>query len=272
MNISDIGPLDLNPSPATMRRLARSIRPRNYDVGSDHQKDESEAERAQRMEAAQEEHEAALEAALSEIGGRIREHRDKQRSFTQNQLAKMVGQSQSHVVKVESEDCNPTLRTLLLFKAALEKEWLESLTDARRLMVPHDKIVWVSQKTPLREAAAIMRKEGFSQLPVHSSLEIEDHKEMLGRRGFQGFLLDSALLAENLDMLGGTVQKAQLVGKDWMARSDTEFDALRMQMKAGKDALLIHENVDGKECIIGILTKTDLLREDFMARSERLGP
>ena len=265
MTASDIELLDLNPSRETMRRLAKSMRPRDFRPGSEDRTGLSLEEYDKKVEDAKKERKAALDAALEEIGRRLRDHRAKQSGFTQNQLAKMVGRSQSHVVKVESKKCNPTLKTLILFKAALEKEYLDSLTDARRLMIPHEDIKWVSQSTPLREAAALMRNGGFSQLPVCESFEDVDSEGRFYESSFLGFLLDSALLEENLDIAEDKVKKAKLVGKDWKAPSDAQFDDLRKQMKGGKGALLIHDKVGGWECIIGIMTKTDLLREDFLS-------
>lgn len=83
--------------------------------------------------------------------------------LTQAQLADRAGVSQPLIARVESGSVDPklsTFRDILMALSEAEKERLE----AREIM--HHEVIHVSPQDEVKRAVELMRRHGFSQLPV----------------------------------------------------------------------------------------------------------
>jgi predicted transcriptional regulator len=204
---------------------------------------------------------AVLKPMEEDIGKTLKKRR-KLADMTQNELAEMIGQSQSQIVKVESGNCNPTLRTLLLIMAAIEMKIQKGRSPCERIMVDADDIQWVTAKTKLRDAVRMMRDNGFSQLPVSISEFKKGEKAKLD--DFVGFIDETSMLEESVDLENGTVSSAMnSKTEDWIVESSSNFEDLREQFKQGKNAMMVHKSKGKEQVIIGIVTKSDMLKGNF---------
>jgi predicted transcriptional regulator len=93
-------------------------------------------------------------------------HVRRELGLTQKELAGMAGVSQSLIAKIEGGLVQPSYLNVKKLIEVLERE-----KNRRHPPVPVGKvcarnIVWCESHETVREAAALMRKHGFSQLPV----------------------------------------------------------------------------------------------------------
>jgi predicted transcriptional regulator len=206
----------------------------------------------------------ALKPIEKKIGERLKERRDLAH-MTQKELAEKIGQSQSQIVKVESGSCNPTLRTLLLIMAAIEMKVRKDESPCERIMVKAEEIQWVASTARLREAVQLMREGGFSQLPVFFNSTDKVEKGAKAKlNDFDGFIDETSMLEEDVDMENGKVALVRnKETKDWVVRSDASFEDLREQFRQGKNALMVYKLTGKEEVIVGIVTKSDMLRGNF---------
>ncbi|MDG7010807.1 MAG: CBS domain-containing protein [Nitrososphaerota archaeon] len=168
-----------------------------------------------------------------------------QLGYTQGRLAKAAGVSQSIIAKIEAGSVDPTYGTLAAISKALSSVGRGKVKKAADVM--SSPVVGVQEDATIRECAALMRRKGFSQVPVFS-----------GER-MVGTLTDSHimdLLAASSDPQGVLGEKVKghvepvfaVVGKD------TPVDALFSLFKYLPAVL-----VESEEKIQGIVTKIDLL-------------
>lgn len=87
-----------------------------------------------------------------------------QLGYTQGRLAKAAGVSQSIIAKIEAGSVDPTFGTLAAITKAL------SAGNARRTQraadVMSSPVVGVQDSASLRDCVDVMKRKGFSQLPV----------------------------------------------------------------------------------------------------------
>jgi predicted transcriptional regulator len=87
-----------------------------------------------------------------------------QLGYTQAGLAEAAGVSQSIVAKIEAGAADPTFKTLRAISAALNSRIVTTGKKAADVM--SSPVVGVNSDARLFECVAIMKKNGFSQMPV----------------------------------------------------------------------------------------------------------
>jgi predicted transcriptional regulator len=93
-----------------------------------------------------------------------------QLGYTQAALAKAAGVSQSIIAKVEAGDVDPTFSTLSAISRALRETTTKAGKKAADVM--SSPVVGVQEGDKIRRCAELMKKRGFSQLPVFSGERI----------------------------------------------------------------------------------------------------
>ena len=168
-----------------------------------------------------------------------------QLGFTQGKLAREAGVSQSIVAKIEAGSVDPTYSTLAAISKALSARNRGKVRTAGDVM--SSPVVGVQEDAKVRECAALMKKKGFSQVPVFSGERIV------------GTLTDSHVMAlltaapEPQKILEDRVREHiepvfAVVGRD------TPVDALFSLFKYLPAVL-----VESDEKAQGIITKIDLM-------------
>ena len=89
-----------------------------------------------------------------------------QLGYTQGALAEAAGVSQSIIAKIEAGAVDPTFNTLSAISKALRAT--TSKQSKRAADVMSMPVVGVQEGVKIRECADLMKKKGFSQLPVFS--------------------------------------------------------------------------------------------------------
>ena len=86
--------------------------------------------------------------------------------YTQGKLAKEAGVSQSIIAKIEAGSVDPTYSTLSAISRALAAGSAERGDRASDIM--SSPVIGVHESTTLAECVDVMKKRGFSQIPVLS--------------------------------------------------------------------------------------------------------
>jgi len=168
-----------------------------------------------------------------------------QLGFTQGALARAAGVSQSIIAKIEAGDVDPTFNTLSAISRALSRTM--SKTGKRAADVMSSPVIGVQERVKIGECAELMKKKGFSQLPVFAG------ERMIGTitDGHIVTLLSEAQDPKKLldDRVGNHIQPTfALVG------TDTPVEAL-FSLFRYLPAVLVARG----EKVEGIITKIDLL-------------
>jgi predicted transcriptional regulator len=168
-----------------------------------------------------------------------------QLGYTQKSLAEAAGVSQSIVAKVEAGAVDPTFKTLRAISVALNSRIVTAGKKAADVM--SSPVIGVNSDAKLSECVAIMKKNGFSQMPVFSE------GRMIGTIT-EGWILNilatAPTPAEALSQrVGDHVQPVfAVVGRD------TPLEAL-FSLFSYLPAVVV---VSGEE-VLGIITKIDML-------------
>ena len=178
--------------------------------------------------------------------------RRKELNLTQTKLATLAGVSQSIIAKIESGSVDPSYSIVRKLFNALDslKTGSGSVEDRVRKAgeVMSRGIVSVGRNQQVRDAVTIMRRRGYSQLPV---LETGRSIGSISEKT----VLDRIARGENLEELFrrkvGEVMESPLP----VVNVDTSIEALYGLLQENY-ALLVSQ---GDE-VIGILAKSDLLK------------
>jgi predicted transcriptional regulator len=168
-----------------------------------------------------------------------------QLGYTQAGLAGAAGVSQSIVAKVEAGAVDPTYKTLRAISAALNSRIVT--TGKKAVDVMSSPVMGVNSDARLSECVAMMKKNGFSQMPVFSG------GRMVGTIT-EGRILDLlAAASDPTEVLNQRVRNHiqpvfAVVGRD------TPVEAL-FSLFGYLPAVLV---VSG-ERVLGIITKIDML-------------
>src|SRR2546427_2128157 len=184
---------------------------------------------------------------LDEISRRRKEAR-----LTQSKLAGIAGVSQSIIAKIESGSVDPSYSIVRKLFSALDSLKTESATGEDRVRRAGELmsrgVVWVGKNQLVRDAVTVMRRRGYSQLPV---LEAGRSIGSVGEKT----VLDKASEGENLQELFrrkvGDVMEPPLP----VVNEDTSVDALYGLLQENYAVL-----VSSGDEIVGILAKSDLLK------------
>jgi predicted transcriptional regulator len=178
--------------------------------------------------------------------------RRKELGLTQSKLASIAGVSQSIIAKIESGSVDPSYSIVRKLFTALDSLKIGGASGEDRVRRAGELmsrgVVWVGKNQPIRDAVTVMRRRGYSQLPV---LEAGRSIGSVGEKT----VLDKAAEGENLEELFrrkvGDVMEPPLP----VVNEDTSVDALYGLLRENYAVLVSR----GDE-IVGILAKSDLLK------------
>jgi len=94
----------------------------------------------------------------------------KMLGLTQNELAKLAGVSQSLIAKLESGRIDPSYTKVKTIFDVINKLELKNKIKADR--INYNKVVSVQEKQLVSEAVVLMKKYGYSQLPVLNNRQV----------------------------------------------------------------------------------------------------
>lgn len=168
--------------------------------------------------------------------------------LTQKQLAQMAGVSQSLIAKIERDLVQPSYHNVKKLLEALDREKTRRHPPVTTGKVCSRNIFWVESTQIVREAALLMRKHGFSQVPVR-------------RRGSMVGSVTDKLLSEVL----ATSERPEQVGERRVEEvmgepfpqvpEATPLQVASALLQFSPAVMVVRENEP-----VGVLTKADLLK------------
>jgi predicted transcriptional regulator len=170
--------------------------------------------------------------------------RRRKLGLTQSQLAELAGVSQSYIAKLEAGNIEPSYVKVKALFEALDRLEQEKQVSVGQIM--NRSVVGIQKETSISDAIDVMRRNGFSQLPVM------DGEHSVGSIS-EGSLLDHMLAAKKNESQSKIVSEIMdepfpQVGEDAPVSLLTNllkfYPAVLVQRKGG---------------IVGIVTKADLL-------------
>jgi len=166
--------------------------------------------------------------------------------LTQRELARLAGVSQSLIAKLESGRVNPSYTKVKAIFDALER--LQVRREVRAGEICHSEVVGIQKDEPVSKAVQLMRRFGYSQLPVFD-----------GDRPI-GSISEKTILRQILD--GKSLRQiSALPVRDVM---DEEFPQVGEDAPLSLISNLLHVYpavlVTRRGRVTGIITKADLLK------------
>ena len=168
-----------------------------------------------------------------------------QLGYTQGALAKAAGVSQSIIAKIEAGSVDPTYNTLSAISRALVAGSADRGDRASDIM--SSPVIGVHEGTTLAECVDVMKKRGFSQIPVLSG------KRMIGTIS-EGHIM--SLVSSSADPRSVLVERvgAHLLSSFPIVGRDAPVEALFSLFRFFPAVI-----VGSAEQPDGIITKIDLL-------------
>jgi len=171
----------------------------------------------------------------------------KDLGLTQSRLAVSAGVSQSIIAKIEAGSVDPSYSIVQRLFSALERAGVEN--PARRVdELISRPVVSVARTQLVRDAVDLMRRRGYSQLPVFES------GRCVGSIS-EKTILDRAARGESLDSVLGLKVREIMDSPLPVVNSDTPFDLVLGLLQSNYGVL-----VSKGENLVGILTKSDILK------------
>src|SRR5690348_1121656 len=171
----------------------------------------------------------------------------KELGLTQSRLAISAGVSQSIIAKIEAGSVDPSYSVVQRLFSALERAGVES--PARRVdELMSRPVVSVTRTQFVRDAVDLMRRRGYSQLPVFEGgrcVGSISEKTILDRAA-RGESLESVLVLKVREIMDSPLP---------VVNSDTPLDLVLGLLQSNYGVL-----VSRGESIVGILTKSDILK------------
>lgn len=168
-----------------------------------------------------------------------------QAGYTQRALADAAGVSQSIVAKIEAGTVDPTYGTLAAISRALSAGKRKTVKKAKDVM--SSPVVGVQRDATVAECAALMKKRGFSQVPVFM------RERVVGTVTDSGIMDLLALAPDPAKVLGERVG-AHVQPAFAVVGEETPLDALFSLFRYLPAVLVVS---GGKA--EGIITKIDLM-------------
>jgi len=167
--------------------------------------------------------------------------------LTQSKLAQLAGVSQSIIAKIESGTVDPSYSIAKRLVEALEKESIQT-SRPRVSEIMSKPVISVSKTQLVRDAVDLMRKRGYSQLPVF------DGNRCVGSIS-EKTILDRAARGEPLDSVLNNRVRDIMDSPLPMVNDDTPLEMV-LGLLQGNYGVLVTKG----ESTIGILTKSDILK------------
>jgi predicted transcriptional regulator len=171
--------------------------------------------------------------------------RRRKLGLTQSQLAELADVSQSYIAKLEAGNIEPSyLKVKALFEA-LDRLEQEKQVSAGQIM--NRSVIGIQQGTIISDAIEIMRRNGFSQLPVM------DGEHPIGSIS-EGNLLDHMLAVRKNETQSRIV--SEIMDEPFPQVGEDAPVSLMTNLLKFYSAVLVQR----KGSIVGIVTKADMLR------------
>jgi predicted transcriptional regulator len=170
--------------------------------------------------------------------------RRRKLGLTQNQLAELAGVSQSYIAKLEAGNIEPSYVKVKSLFEALDRLEQKKQVSAGQIM--NRSVVGIQKDTSISEAINIMRRNGFSQLPVM------DGERSIGSIS-EGTLLDHMLATKKNESLAKVV--SEIMDEPFPQVGEDAPVSLLTNLLKFYPAVLVQKKGD----IVGIITKADLI-------------
>ncbi len=170
----------------------------------------------------------------------------KELGLTQSKLAVLAGVSQSIVAKIESGSVDPSYSVVKRIFGALER--VEVVPSRRVSELMSRPVASVSRMQLVRDAVELMRRRGYSQLPVF------DGGRCVGSIS-EKTILDRAARGEALEALLSRRVREIMESPLPLVGEETPLDQV-LGLLQGNYGVLVSKG----ENIAGILTKSDILK------------
>jgi predicted transcriptional regulator len=168
-----------------------------------------------------------------------------QMGYTQGALAKAAGVSQSIIAKIEGGAVDPTYSTLAAISKALNSRSKAVVKKAGDVM--SSPVVGVQEDARIKDCAALMKRKGFSQVPVFAG-------ERIVGTITDSHIMDLLTAAPDARKVLEERVKGHIQPVFAVVGRDTPVDALFSLFKHLPAVL-----VEGDNRIEGIVTKIDLM-------------
>ncbi len=174
----------------------------------------------------------------------IKERR-KRLGWTQKELAKRSGVSQSAIAKIERGKMEPSYSMAVKIFNALNEGEREKYKGKRAKDLMNTDVIFLSLKDRVKKARELMKEHGISQIPV-----VDGDKVV-------GMITENDIL-EGYEKHGAGV--IDLLVEDVMGpppiavRKDTHIDAI-VELLREEQALIVMEN----DKLVGIITRADIV-------------
>ncbi|MBI5061090.1 MAG: CBS domain-containing protein [Candidatus Aenigmarchaeota archaeon] len=173
-------------------------------------------------------------------------HRRKQLGMNQSELASAAGVSQSMIARIEAGKVDPSYSNIINIFSALEKASSGKRISVKDIM--NKKIIAINMSKTVKEAAALMKKNNISQMPVLDA-------------GFvvgaicEKDILEKFANSQDLDELA-TMRIHGIMEKTFpQIDKDSPIDVASMLLEYNNAVLIIDK---GK--LAGIITRSDMLK------------
>jgi len=171
----------------------------------------------------------------------------KMLGLTQKKLAKLAGVSQSLIAKIETSRVDPSYGNMKKIISALDKMEGEIKIMIRAKDIYNRSVVSINKLDTIFRASQVMRKNGYSQLPVYDGDQIV------------GSISESTVLSE-VSEKKDYISISKMNVEDLMdppfpqIDENTPVESIKSLLKYYQAVLIIKRNN-----IVGIITKADLL-------------
>lgn len=174
------------------------------------------------------------------------EKRRKNLGLTQKALASICGVSQSLIAKIESKKVSPSYYVVKKIFDCLENLEKKNQITAEQIITP--KVVYIRKDEKISKAIKLMRKYGYSQLPVFNG------------RNFIGSVSEKTIL----DQISKGEKPSEFLSKKIENVMEEAFPTITEKEPLASILVLLQNNhailVSKKGKVIGIITKADLLK------------
>ncbi len=170
----------------------------------------------------------------------------KSLGLTQKELAALVNVSQSLIAKIETKKVNPSYRIVKKIFDTFEELEKKSRITAKNLLTSN--VVFARKNDKLRKCMELMRKHGYSQLPI------------IDRNNVVGSISEKTIL----DLISKSERISKILNKKAFEVMEEAFPIVKEDEGLPVILTLLQSNhavlVSKKGKIVGIITKADLLK------------
>lgn len=172
----------------------------------------------------------------------------KSMDVTQSELSRMSGVGQSTIAKIEGSRTSASYETVVKLFETLEQMRRGQGSDMKAMDVASTKIVSIESSALVHQASDLMRRTGYSQLPViDSGVSVGSISE----RGIFELLREGSTME---DLAHTSISK--VMKEPFPVVSDTAPISAVTGLMVGYDAVLVSRKGE----IVGMITNADILK------------